>query len=124
MARIDLIDVSKTLTDRDGTVETIAMRALGDPDAFPASDVGVINAAMPMTGTFATALQEVFAGETDGLLGILVFQYAPYEGGAGYCRGGGGEQSQSIGQSQKGGASTSRNGRSGRSRAARPARPL
>jgi hypothetical protein len=26
---------------------------------------------------------EVFAGQTDGLLGILVFQYAPYEGGAG-----------------------------------------
>lgn len=26
---------------------------------------------------------EVFAGQTDGLLGMLVFQYAPYEGGAG-----------------------------------------
>jgi hypothetical protein len=26
---------------------------------------------------------EVFAGETDGLLAILVFQYAPYEGGGG-----------------------------------------
>jgi hypothetical protein len=26
---------------------------------------------------------EVFAGETDGLLGILAFQYAPYEGGGG-----------------------------------------
>jgi hypothetical protein len=26
---------------------------------------------------------EVFAGETDGLLAILVFQYAPYEGGEG-----------------------------------------
>jgi hypothetical protein len=26
---------------------------------------------------------EVFAGQADGLLGILVFQYAPYEGGAG-----------------------------------------
>jgi hypothetical protein len=26
---------------------------------------------------------EVFAGQTDGLLGILVFQYFPYEGGAG-----------------------------------------
>jgi len=26
---------------------------------------------------------EVFAGQTDGLLGILAFQYAPYEGGAG-----------------------------------------
>ena len=26
---------------------------------------------------------EVFAGQTDGLLGILVFQYYPYEGGAG-----------------------------------------
>ena len=26
---------------------------------------------------------EVFAGETDGLLAVLVFQYAPYEGGAG-----------------------------------------
>jgi hypothetical protein len=26
---------------------------------------------------------EVIAGETEGLLGILVFQYAPYEGGAG-----------------------------------------
>ncbi len=26
---------------------------------------------------------EVFAAQTDGLLGILVFQYAPYEGGAG-----------------------------------------
>jgi AraC family transcriptional regulator of adaptative response / DNA-3-methyladenine glycosylase II len=27
------------------TVETIAMRALGDPDAFPSSDVGVLHAA-------------------------------------------------------------------------------
>lgn len=26
---------------------------------------------------------EVFAGETDGMLGILVFRYSPYEGGAG-----------------------------------------
>jgi len=26
---------------------------------------------------------EVFAGQTEGLLGMLVFQYAPYEGGAG-----------------------------------------
>src|SRR5262249_44516413 len=33
--------------------------------------------------TEARKAYEVFAGETEGLLGILVFQYAPYEGGAG-----------------------------------------
>ena len=45
------------------TVEYVAMRALGDPDAFPATDLGVRNApssssAMPGDGPAATALAE------------------------------------------------------------------
>lgn len=45
----DWADARERLSARSGigpwTVEVIAMRALGDPDAFPASDLGVVDAA-------------------------------------------------------------------------------
>jgi AraC family transcriptional regulator of adaptative response / DNA-3-methyladenine glycosylase II len=45
----DWVDARERLSARSGigpwTVEVIAMRALGDPDAFPGSDLGVVDAA-------------------------------------------------------------------------------
>ncbi len=64
--------------------ELLALQARRTWSRMQVNNTRVVAFNMAKTGS-ADALMayQVFAGETDGLLGILAFQYAPYEGGAG-----------------------------------------
>lgn len=67
--------------DRWGLLARHARRTWGLMRATNTRVIG-FNVASPDSAD-ARKAYEVFAGETDGLLGILAFQYDPYEGGAG-----------------------------------------
>jgi hypothetical protein len=70
--------------ERPDRWELLARHARRTSELMRANNTTVIgfNVVSPDSAD-ARKAYEVFAGETDGLLGILIFQYAPYEGGAG-----------------------------------------